>query len=445
MSESDLTRNPLFSSFGTEHEVFVGVTLTQPLLRGMGREANLAPAQLARLKVQSANLLTQIKAMNLVAEVASRYIDVVSAQKQLEVKSENIERAKALVERNEKLIESGKGVEKDVISAELAVFQRRDDYLVTQLQKAQQLNSLRALINLGPDGAEQTNFVPVSGFGLEGSLQDRSGLIGMAMKKRADLAYYRTVIDSTGIKIRRATDSAKPSLNLVGSAGLYGLDKSTSRAMESAIENQGGEVSLGFEFRLPLGGQKGKSEIQIARQQKEQAELGYGQARNTIALEVDTAYRRVLNSRERLKMTMQARDLAAKNLEAEERLLEQSKGDLYRVIERQQLYGDARARVVLSRAILSKAMIGLWLASGQLFERYGISEESINAIAAGPARSQQEARPGPDLGSFGVPLVDRTQVLPNTPKAPKAKRSQQRAEGPPRKYSFGLPFPIRGR
>ena len=102
IGENDLTRNPLFSSFTTEHEVFVGVTLSQPLLRGFGRRSNLAATDLARLKVESARMLSLIKAMNLVAEVASRYTDVVASQETLVVKSENIDRARALVERYKK-------------------------------------------------------------------------------------------------------------------------------------------------------------------------------------------------------------------------------------------------------------------------------------------------------------------------------------------------------
>ncbi|NIP95200.1 MAG: TolC family protein, partial [Akkermansiaceae bacterium] len=81
---------------------------------GFGRESNLAATDLARLKAESARLLTVIKAMNLVAEVAARYTDVVSAQKTLEVKVQNMEQAGALVERSRKLVDSGKGVDKDV-------------------------------------------------------------------------------------------------------------------------------------------------------------------------------------------------------------------------------------------------------------------------------------------------------------------------------------------
>ncbi len=413
IGENDLTRNPLFSSFTTEHEVFVGVTLSQPLLRGFGRKSNLAATDLARLKVESARMLSLIKAMNLVAEVASRYTDVVAAQETLLVKSENIDRARALVERNRKIQDAGKGVERDITTAELAVTQREDNYLAAKLQKARLVNALADLMGIDPADDGHINLIPVSGFGSVKSLPARKILIEQAMKKRADLAYYRTVIKSAEINILRARDSSRPSLNLVGTAGLYGLSDSSRNAMEEAAEKQGGEISIGVEFRInDLGGDASRSVVEVARKQKEQAELGYRKARNTIALEVDTAYRSVLNSRERLKLSLKARDLAQSNLEAEELLLEQGKGDLYRVIERQQLFGEAKDNVVASNALLSKAIIALWLTTGQLFERYAISEEWINPAIEGPKNGKPDNRPVRDHGSFGLPFVNRGRTNP---------------------------------
>lgn len=375
--EDDLTRDSLRSIFSPEHEFFVGVTLTQPLLRGFGKKSTLAKVDLANLQKESARMLTTVKAMNLVAEVAARYTDVVAAHETLGVKSQNIQRAELMVDRNKARVESGKGVENEVLTAELAVFQRKDDYLTTQAEKVERLNSLAGLINLGPGHFREGGFVPVSGFGPSDKLPDRDELIDAAIRSRVDLEYYRTVIDSAHINIRRARDGAKPSLNLVGSAGLHGLDADSGGAIGEAIDDQGQEYTLGLEFRMELGNQSGKSAVEIAKLQLNQAELGYGKARLTISLEVDSAYSRVLNARQRLETAKKARDLAKRNLEAEELLLEQSKGDLYRVIERQQLYGDANANVVKASALVSKSMVALWLASGQLFEKYGISEEWV--------------------------------------------------------------------
>ena len=413
IGENDLTRNPLFSSFSTEHEVFVGVTLSQPLLRGFGRASNLAATDLAKLKAESAQMLSHIKAMNLVAEVASRYTDVVAAQKNLQVASGNIERAKSLVERNRKLLDAGKGVQRDITTAELAVIQRQDSQLAASLQKVRLVNSLSDLLNMDPFENDGIQVLPVSGFGVEVALPDKKKLITKALESRADLEYYRAIVKSAELNLVRASDGARPTLNLVGTAGVYGLSDSTSRALGKAGEEQGGEVSIGIEFRLnDLVGDGRESVIEVAKKQKEQAEIGYRKALNTIALEVDTAYRTVINSRERLEASRKAKELAAKNLEDEELLLEQSKGDLYRVIERQQLLGDAEASVVSSNALLSKSIIALWLTSGQLFERYDIKQTWIKPAAEDRKNDRAKALPARNRGSFGLPFVNRGRTDP---------------------------------
>lgn len=205
-------------------------------------------------------------------------------------------------------------------------------------------------------------------------------LVNDAVKRRVDVSYYRSVIDAAKVNVRRARDLSKPELNLVGSAGLYGLDGDFDRAYEEALSGQGDEWSLGFEFRMDLGKNPGESAVRTAEYQLRQAELGFNQALNSIRLEVDTAYSRVLTARQRLASAMKAQELAAENLKTEQTLLDEGKGDLYRVIERQQLLGDATSNVVLTRALLSKSVVALWMASGQLFERYGISEEWINHV-----------------------------------------------------------------
>ena len=132
-------------------------------------------------------------------------------------------------------------MERDITTAELAVTQRKDNYLAAKLQRVRLVNALADLMGMDPADDGHINLIPVSGFGSVKSLPARKNLIEQAMKKRADLAYYRTVIKSAEINILRARDSSRPSLNLVGTAGLYGLSDSSRNALEEAAEKQGGD------------------------------------------------------------------------------------------------------------------------------------------------------------------------------------------------------------
>jgi outer membrane protein TolC len=362
------------------------------LLRGAGRDTNLAAVDLARLKVEASKMLTLVKAMNLVAEVAARYTDVVAAEENLQVKQANIDLAEALVVRNKELVKSGKGVQADVTTAELAVYQRQDDYLEAQAQRVERLNALLALIDSKPDFKRQTRFVPVRGFHTGSDLTNKEALVNFALQNRLDVSYYGSVVKSARLNLMRSENAAKPELNLVGGAGLYGLDEEVHRAFEQAGDNQGSEWSIGVEFKMNLGKEEGDARIRTAEHQLRQSELGLRKTKTSIALEVDTAHSRVISAKQRLKTAIKARELAEQNLQTEQELLDQGKGDLYRVIERQQILGDTKTNVVATQALLSKSVVALWMSSGQLFERFGVTGEWINAIVyeGAPASRQNE-------------------------------------------------------
>lgn len=150
--------------YSPEYETFSGITVTHPLLRGAGKEVNLAGLNIARHRGAAQDVLTRVKAMNLVAEVASRYTDIVTADRVLSVHSANIELAKQMLKRNQELLESNEGLQTDVTTAELALYQRQDQYISAAADKIERVNILFALIDRAPDLEGKVRFQPISGY-----------------------------------------------------------------------------------------------------------------------------------------------------------------------------------------------------------------------------------------------------------------------------------------
>ena len=88
--------------------------MTQPLLRGFGREMNMLGVNIAKHRGAAQEVLTRVKAMNLVAEVASRYTDIVTADRVMGVHSANIQLAEQMLKRNQELLASNEGFLTDV-------------------------------------------------------------------------------------------------------------------------------------------------------------------------------------------------------------------------------------------------------------------------------------------------------------------------------------------
>ena len=375
-----LNRTSANALFSPEYETFTGVTVTQPLLRGFGKDANLAGVNIAKLRGAAQEILTHVKAMNLVAEVATRYTDIVTADRVLNVHSQNIRLAEQMLVRNKELLKSKEGLATDVTTAELALYQRQDQYITSAAEKIERVNTLFALTNREPDLEGKTKFKPSSAFFLGETNMGKRELISYGQKRRLDISYYNHVVDTAKLNVLRARDSGKAQLNLTGSVGLYGLDAKGGGALEEAASAQGREWSLGLNFKMPLAKDAADAAMDAAEAQVRKAELEVQKAKRSISLEVHTACTRMEAAKQRIQTAKKAVELAAERLKQEQDLFNAGEGDFYRVVELQQILGDSKVNLVASEAALSKSVIAVWLAAGQIFERMGISSAEIQVM-----------------------------------------------------------------
>jgi outer membrane protein TolC len=120
--------------------------------------------------------------------------------------------------------------------------------------------------------------------------------------------------------------------------------------------------------------------VEAAEAQVRQAQLELAKAKRKISLEVHTACTRVDAAKQRIQTAKKAVELATQRLKQEQDLFDAGEGDFYRVVEQQQILGDAQVNLVASEAALSKSVIAVWLAAGQIFDRMGISNAEVEVM-----------------------------------------------------------------
>ena len=385
-----LNRTSANALFTPEYETFTGITVTQPLLRGFGKDANLAAVKIARQRGAAQEVLTRVKAMNMLAEVASRYTDIVTADRVLAIHQENIALAEQMLKRNKELLASKEGLVTDVTTAELALYQRQDQFITSTADKIERVNTLFALIDREPDLDGDTRFKPISNYFSAASVNDKRELIEYGRTRRLDLVYYQHVVETAKLNVVKAKDAGKAQLNVTGSAGLYGLDESADGAFGEAGGAQGTEWSLGLSLKMPLGRDGADAAVDAAEAQVRQARLELAKAQRTISLEVDTACTRVEAARQRIATAKKAVELAQQRLQQEQELFEAGNGDFYRVVEQQQILGDARVNLVATEAALSKSVVAVWLAAGQIFDKLGVSHEEVEVMISRARENKKE-------------------------------------------------------
>jgi len=386
---NSLNRDSRSSLYTPEYETFTGITITQPLLRGFGRSANLAGVNIAKHRAAGQEVLTRVKAMNLAAEVASRYVDIVAADRMLKTHLQNIALAEQMLKRNRELLKTIEGLETDVARAELALYQRQDQYITATADKIERVNALFALIDRGPDLEGTTRFQPSAGFFSSKSMKSKRWLIDYGRKHRLDIVYYKHALETAKINVLQAKDSGKAELNLTGTAGLYGLSENGGGAYRNAVDRQGTEWSLGLNFKMPLGRDGSDAALDEAMAQLRKVELELSKILGVISLEVDTAFGRVNAARQRIATSKKAVELATQRLKQEQDLLDEGQGDFYRVVEQQQILNDTQVNLVISQAGHSKSVVSVWLASGQIFSRLGILAKDVEVALAFATDSQK--------------------------------------------------------
>jgi outer membrane protein TolC len=385
--DNTLNRDLPPSLFNPEYETFVGLTITQPLWRGFGRKVNEAGIRAALAAAEAAELLARIRAMTVTAETASRYYDLAFAVQNEVVRRKAVGLAEKLLERSRGLQEEGKATPGDILEAEVAYFQRQEEWIEATSVRTDRQNALLLLMTDG-ESELPSSVRPTSAFGVSYPVPERASILEKARNERLDIAYYRKLLEQATLLGVRARNTSRPQLDLTGSVGLNGLSGDFSGAFSEAISSQGPEYSIGLSFSVPLEREARQAEYLVSQQEVRKAELELQKQKALVALEIDTALSRVRSLVQRVATAAKGEEAALLNMSNEEKMLEEGRSDNFRVLVFQQEYSDASTRSIAARAELNKSVVGLWLAAGDIFERLGVTYQSAapGAAPAAPAR-----------------------------------------------------------
>tara|TARA_B100000900_G_C20583118_1_gene718405 strand:+ start:213 stop:1751 length:1539 start_codon:yes stop_codon:yes gene_type:complete len=375
--ENTLNQTSESSLYSPEYESFTGITMTQPLLKGFGKSANMVRINIAKNRIEATKYLAEIRAINLIAETASRYTDVISIEEILSIRKNNILLAESLLSKTQELFKAERGVKIDVTTAELALFQRQDDYIGSNSLKVERLNNLFELIDMPPASNSQIKFKPLGAFFDGDNLPNKDDLINIALKNRVDLKYYDELIESSNLNLVKAKDETKALLNFSGSYGAYGLSDKGVDSYSESFNRQGMEWSVGLNFKMILDKKARNAGYRVAINEMAKAKIEKDKVKKAIVLEIDTAYERLVSYKKALRTARKAVELAEERLNQEQELWQKGVGDVYRLVEQQQMLGNAKIRTVEAEGALSKSVISLWISSGQVFQKLGIDRNLI--------------------------------------------------------------------
>ncbi|MDI1314242.1 TolC family protein [Prosthecobacter sp.] len=393
------------SIWSPEYETFTGLTVTQPLMRGYGQNANLAEIRIAKANAKIADYEWQARTSSVVAEVMKRYYDVIFTRENILVQRESIALAEKLLGDTQKRSKEGVAANNDVVVAEAGVYQRKEEVLAAEMQYIERQNALQLLFKHSDDVyMHGTRIVPVDKLTAEMPLTDRTALMGVALRNRYEVKQAEEFINARDAQSQLAHSQSRPRLDLIASGGLHGLQGNMVDSYSRAFQAQGPEWTAGFQYSLPLNRDHMKATERLANHQQEQAMVQAEKTRLRVLLEVDTVLNRVRIDQQRLVATRKSREAARQSADAESKRLLQGVSTSFQVLQLQRDYSQARSRELATLADFNKSLADLDLTTATLLKNQKISLITPPPPAPAVAEVDKPVAPKEESPRFETPV-----------------------------------------
>lgn len=369
---NDLNRQRPPAIFYPEYAASVGVTLTQPLLRGFGPSVNLAEVRVSRKNEAIADYQWEARLQRSIAQVMLDYYDLIFALENLSVKRNVVIFAQKLVSDNQKRLEAGVLSPADVQEAEVAVAVAREEVIAALSFAVDKQRSIKGQILSSLEEGAGLIFLPRDSLPIISPRTNRNELLQTALARRPDHRATIQEAEKQDIIVKYTRNQLLPRLDLQATLTANGLSGDRQGAYRDAFNRQGYDTQVGFQFSIPLGNRTAKANSAMAEHRQQQAILNIARSELTVSVELDTVIAQVKAAKARLESTRESVRLSERLLETEQKRLNEGVARTFDVLKARRELADATTRQIAALADYNKAATQLALISGSLLERQGI-------------------------------------------------------------------------
>ncbi len=368
----------------------VSLDVTQPLLRGASRAANLASIRQAALDTRSSEYELRGFAESLVAQVEAAYWDYALARRQIEIYEESLRLAEKQQQETQDRIAVGKLAETELAAARAEVASRREALI--SARGALETAHIRLLRLMNPPKHGK-----VRGFWERKILlRDEPAVpdvelgpvtrhVENAIRSRPDLNQARLAIERGELEVVKTRNGLLPKLDLFMNLGKSGYADSFGGSVEG-LDDEGYDMSAGLTFEWAIGNRAARARNQRALLAREEAALALDNLAQLVEVDVRTAYVAATTAREQIEATAATRVLKEEMLRAETEKFRVGKSTAFQVAQAQRDAVASRISEVQAVVDYLKALVDLYRLDASLLQRRGI-------VAPGSASRKRGMRP----------------------------------------------------
>ncbi|HYE33601.1 MAG TPA: TolC family protein [Methylomirabilota bacterium] len=356
----------------TEYATTVGITATQPLLKGFGTAATLVRIRLAAANSEIAYQEYRRQLMLLVSRAEAAYWDLFLTQEQERISTESVTLAERIFQDNRSRVEAGRSSQLEVLQSEAGVALRRSRLSDSRQKLAEAVNQLSTMFS----GSTLDN-----GSGLRAAQTPEAREIQIsyydafkdAFDLNPDYVSRRKQAVAENIRLAYAKNQRLPQLDLKASYGVNGLGGSLSSAHTDFNDLTYDAWTVGLEMRIPVtGGIREKNELEAAKLSKQKALLGIKEIEVQIGNALDTAILKVRNLAESIRNYQSVENFNKELLETQLARLEVGQIESRLVLETEEKLSEARIAIADALVQYQKALLELELIQGSTLRNRGI-------------------------------------------------------------------------
>lgn len=386
LSTTRFTTNSSFATVNPSFSSGLTFSLSQPLLRNFGFFANRAPIIIAQRGVRQSRANFEAQLNDTVQNVINQYWDVVQAHKTLDVLNKSLELAEASYQRDKRALELGALPPLDIYRSESQVAQRKVTVIQAEYALKQVETTLRQTVGADLDaraGALDLELTDTAETGGKLEIVDLQESLVDALKNRPeiDAQNQQLAIDDTNAKL--AVNNLRPDLNLSASYTSNGLGGIIFDSTGALVSNGGFGDSLsqlgGFSFptygislqmRFPLRNSAAAADLGTALVSKRRNLYQMRGLQQSISAQVKNAVHDLELAELVITAAKDSRELAAKNLAAEERKYQLGAETIFFVLDAQNQLSQAEQSLVQAQVSYQKALAEVDHATGNLLAKH---------------------------------------------------------------------------
>ncbi|MBZ5593626.1 MAG: TolC family protein [Acidobacteriia bacterium] len=389
--------NNQFVYFNPNISTGLNFSITQPLLQGRANLQLRAPLMIARTQLLITSEQSEARIADLVANAARQYWDAIQSRDNIKVQQQAYDLAQKSYERDKLALDLGALPALDIFQSQSQVAQRKVGVIQAQYEYRDALDGLRRLIgaDLNPvtrnieivlEDDPAPTLIPV--------VPVEEG-VAAALQKRPELSAIRRHQGINELNARVARDSMLPRFDLSAIGGAFGLGGNQipvsgplgtgpstfipgglGDALHQMFAFQAPSYGFAVQMTLPIRSSAAQASLADALVGKARDEYQQRQLEQQIIQDVKNATNQLEMSAAQIDAAKIARDLAQKNVEAEQQKYELGSITAFEVLDAQSRLATVEGSLLQAYTGYQRALISYQRAVWTLLDGMGMIVET---------------------------------------------------------------------